>query len=202
MLILKKKAQVNRASDFAACFRRGFTLVEMLITLAIIGVLIAMVFPNLQRIYEASWNAKCLGNLRQIGMAALLCTQDNGNEIPTGMPNTADPGYGALFLEKLSPYGLTKETLKCPADVNSIYNQYSRLGSSYQWLHYFDGDKLGNLKLLIEGGSLVDTPNSQARLVIDWNGVHYSTQASSDSAEGPGRRNAVYADGHVAVSGG
>ena len=174
----------------------------MLITLAIIGVLMAMVLPNLQRIYEASWNARCLGNLRQIGVAALLCAQENDNAIPKDMPNAADPGYGPRFLEKLSPYGITKETLRCPADTASIYNQYSRLGSSYQWLHYFDGDKLGNLKLMIEGGTLVDTPDSQARLVVDWNGVHYSTKDSSDSAMGPGRRNAVYADGHVAVSGG
>jgi prepilin-type N-terminal cleavage/methylation domain-containing protein/prepilin-type processing-associated H-X9-DG protein len=212
---LKKRPQVNSPSIFSAGFRRGFTLLEMLITLAIIGVLMAMVLPNLQRIYEASWNARCLGNLRQIGVAALLCAQDYQNTVPRVEKNPMDPVYGAdvgakSLLDTLSPYGITSATLKCPADVSSSWNRYVKLGTSYEWLNYFDGDKLGNLKLMTDKvdpstdkSEMVVTPDSQARLVVDWEGVHYSTKDSSDRAtEASGRRNAVYADGHVAVSGG
>lgn len=41
---------------------RGFTLVELLVVLAIITVLIAMLLPSLDHAQEAAWRAKCLSN--------------------------------------------------------------------------------------------------------------------------------------------
>jgi prepilin-type N-terminal cleavage/methylation domain-containing protein len=55
----------NRAS-------RGFTLVEMLVVIAIIGVLAAMLVPAVQFARERSRQATCTNNLRQIGVAFTL----------------------------------------------------------------------------------------------------------------------------------
>ena len=49
--------------------RRGFTLVELLVAIAIIGVLVALLLPALQAAREAARVSQCKGHLRQIGLA-------------------------------------------------------------------------------------------------------------------------------------
>ncbi len=48
---------------------RGFTLVELLVSLSVIGVLLAMLLPAAQSVREAARRIKCLNNLRQTGLA-------------------------------------------------------------------------------------------------------------------------------------
>jgi len=62
---------------------RGFTLLEMLITISIIGVLLAVLLPAVQASREAARRTQCAGNLRQIGIA-IHGYHDSFRRLPPG----------------------------------------------------------------------------------------------------------------------
>ncbi len=59
--------------------RRSFTLIELLIVVAIIALLLALLLPSLRQAREIAKTTTCLSNLRQIGIGCSLYVNDDSN---------------------------------------------------------------------------------------------------------------------------
>jgi prepilin-type N-terminal cleavage/methylation domain-containing protein/prepilin-type processing-associated H-X9-DG protein len=61
---------------------QGFTLIEILVVLAVIALLSALLFPALSRAREGGRTKVCLSNMKQLGLAFQQYVQDNGRRYP------------------------------------------------------------------------------------------------------------------------
>ncbi len=97
--------------------KRGFTLIELLVVIAIIAILAAILFPVFSRAREQARKTACLSNMKQIGMALAMYTQDWDETLPFwwfrcwGGPNVG----GLYWHEQLMPYVKNLDVFRCPS---------------------------------------------------------------------------------------
>jgi prepilin-type processing-associated H-X9-DG protein/prepilin-type N-terminal cleavage/methylation domain-containing protein len=81
--------------------RTGFTLVELLVVIGIIAILISILIPVLSRARQSAQTIKCASNLRQLGLATAMYSNERKGYLP--YPTTTQ-GEQLLWFNVVDPY--------------------------------------------------------------------------------------------------
>ncbi|WP_075083180.1 DUF1559 domain-containing protein [Mariniblastus fucicola] len=88
--------------------KQGFTLVELLVVISIIGVLVSMLLPAVQSVREAARRTECLNNLKQMGLA-IHSYEGAHKQIPPSRPADGFLTWPTLLLPFMEQKNLCNE---------------------------------------------------------------------------------------------
>ncbi|MCS6884627.1 MAG: DUF1559 domain-containing protein [Abditibacteriales bacterium] len=103
--------------------RRGFTLIELLVVIAIIAILAAILMPVFARAREKARQASCMSNMKQLGTAVAMYTQDYDETFPMSVylsRNASNQLCAMTFLGAVEPYIKNRQVYQCPSEPQAL----------------------------------------------------------------------------------
>jgi prepilin-type processing-associated H-X9-DG protein len=180
--------------------------------LAIVTILAGLLLPALGRGKAKAYNAACVNNLRQLGIATRVYSDDNQQRLPSAeilptqpidpqnpLPRICD--LLASYIGKTASTNTNSTTVfKCPVDK---MGRFAAEGSSYEWNadlngHRMDETRTDSAFLLLEPGNpsggitnfVLTFPPGTTPLLLDYDEFHPRPPKSG--------KNVAFMDGHVA----
>lgn len=95
--------------------RLGFTLLELMTVIVIMGILVALLVPLFAQIRQKSERGHCTRNLTGLYVAASIYTQEKGSWPQIGTRDTKSPRYAKAWSKALAPYGIGPVNWICPS---------------------------------------------------------------------------------------
>ena len=92
----------------------GFTLIELLVVIAIIAILAAILFPVFAQARAKARQTACMSNLKNLGTAVLMYTQDYDERFPLAAYATSASDF-FTWHELTDPYAKNKDIWHCPS---------------------------------------------------------------------------------------
>lgn len=199
----------------------GFTLVELLVVIAVIGLLIGLLLPAVQAARESSRRTQCKSNLRQIGLALTRYLDQQGERgkfpeaaiMASVTPLVEDDRSTWPLYRILAEYGENnREIYRCPSDYGPLHPTSER--AAYDgYVREYDGKpyQSGDTYFHNEGSSyeypsfrlkgrtrqqVLERRNGETRGSGEfW--IVYDFESFHGSPGADGSRNFLYLDGHV-----
>jgi prepilin-type N-terminal cleavage/methylation domain-containing protein/prepilin-type processing-associated H-X9-DG protein len=114
--------------------KKGFTLIDLLVVIAIIAILAAILFPVFARARENARRSSCLSNTKQLGLGILQYTQDYDEKLPASY----DAGTDFIWPTMIMPYIKSTQLFFCPSDsVHASGSGVSAGNMSYGYNWYY-----------------------------------------------------------------
>jgi prepilin-type N-terminal cleavage/methylation domain-containing protein/prepilin-type processing-associated H-X9-DG protein len=206
--------------------RKAFTLIELLIVIAIIAILAAILFPVFGRARENARRSSCQSQMKQIGLGIAQYTQDYDERFPMvdqGLLSTGAQGYP--WQARIQPYVKSQQIFACPS-VSGTTNIYQpsntgtpavlnhSLGNGVNNAAGWDGIFNYPRPLDATDGAATASPASRSLaeavepsrtlIVVEYNGTRTRPNVGSTSSGGGlsltnhlGTSNYLFVDGHV-----
>lgn len=181
----------------------GFTLIELLTVIAVIAILAAILIPSISKVRERSNLTKSVANVRSIGQATLLYSQENNGEYPVWYDYSKGQYWWAQLLPSLSE---DKEIFGSPAhdEFNPETNETLSETISYGWNYVVMGRHKADTSY--SGDHVLNQFNldpSQTLIVTDgprtgsWGYIDHVGQFGDETRYGNNELVALFLDGRV-----
>lgn len=156
---LKRHLRAAHVSNHS--MKRAFSLLELLVVVAILALLAAITFPAFSRARESARRSSCQSNLRQIFLAHYQYKEDSdGVFAPCAYRNARNERV--IWPQLLQPYAKSEQIFRCPSDTASL-----RLGYGLNTIAFADVENLAPSPGGVRLGALRFDATSELILACD-----------------------------------